>query len=68
VPGVPEEIVTLKEQSQAVVLLRKFYDRVVKLPRALLDPEDVELLDEAEKFLHCEDDVTPPESHGYRRG
>lgn len=58
------ETVTLKEQSQAVVLLRKFYDRARKLPRALLEPDDVQLLDEADKFLNHEED---PESHGQRR-
>lgn len=58
---------TLKEQSQAVVLLRKFYDRVSKLPRGLLDPEDVELLDEADRFLN-HDDGADQESHGQRRG
>ena len=55
-----------KEQSQALVLLRQWYERAVKLPRALLTADDVELLDETERFL--KPDGPPQESHGQRRG
>jgi len=56
--------VTLKEQSESVVLLREWYDHVRKLPRELLPTAAVELLDKTEKFLHRGPD---PESHGQRR-
>jgi len=59
--------VTLKEQSQAVIMLRKFYDRARAMPRELLTPEDVQLLDDADKFLN-HDDGADQESHGQRRG
>ena len=55
---------TLKEQSESVVLLREWYDHMRKLPRELLPTAAVELLDKTEKFLHQGPD---PESHGQRR-
>lgn len=55
----------MKEQSQALTLLREWYDHARKLPRELLPPEAVALLDKTEKFISHEDGG---ESHGQRRG
>lgn len=55
-----------KEQSLAMQLLLQWYEAARQLPRALLPPDTVELLDKTEKFLHH--GGGDGESHGQRRG